>query len=70
MNRREKLIQLMDKIDESYGIGLEEITETTDVDEYIQRFILTFTVKYDMNDELNKLNENFGSSYMVKLNEI
>ena len=70
MNRREKLIELMSKIDNSFGIGLEEITEETDVDEYIQRFIKTFTVKYDMNDELNKLNENLGTSYMEKLNEI
>ena len=29
MTRKEKLIQLMNKIDESYGIGLEAITENT-----------------------------------------
>ena len=68
--RIQKLIELMDKIDNSFGIGLEEINSSTDVDEYISRFIETFTITYDMNDELFMLNENLGSSYMEKLNEI
>ncbi len=70
VKRIQKLIELMDKIDNSFGIGLEEITLETNVDDYISRFIETFTVTYDMNDELLMLNENLGCSYMEKLNEI
>lgn len=69
-DRIQKLIEIMERIDNSFGIGLEEITLETNVDDYISRFIETFTVIYDMNDELFMLNENLGSSYMEKLNEI
>jgi hypothetical protein len=70
MTRKEKLIQLMNKIDESYGIGLEAITENTDIDEFIKRFIHKFTINYDMSEELNMINENLGKSYVELLNEI
>lgn len=70
MTRKEKLIQLMNKIDESYGIGLEAITENTDIDEFIKRFIHKFTIDYDMSEELNTINENLGKSYVELLNEI
>lgn len=70
MNRLEKLKDLMFKIDNSFGIGLEQITEKTDIDEYIARFIETFTIEYDMKEELCTLNENIGTSYMEKLNAI
>lgn len=70
MTRKEKLIQLMNKIDESYGIGLEAITENTDIDEFIKRFIHKFTIDYDMSEELNMINENLDKSYVELLNEI
>lgn len=70
MTRKEKLIQLMNKIDESYGIGLEAITENTDIDEFIKRFIHKFTINYDMSEELNMINENLDKSYVELLNEI
>lgn len=70
MTRIQKLQQLMDLIDEAFGIGLEEITENTDVDDYIKRFIQTFTVEFDMNAELCEINESIGTSYVEKLNEI
>ena len=70
MTRKEKLIQLMNKIDESYGICLEAITENTDIDEFIKRFIHKFTINYDMSEELNMINENLGKSYVELLNEI
>ena len=68
--RTQELQELMNIIDNSFGIGLEEITETTDVDDYIKRFIETFTIEFDMNDELCELNECIGVSYMEKLNGI
>ncbi len=70
MTRIQKLQQLMDLIDEAFGIGLEEITENADVDDYIKRFIQTFTVEFDMNAELCEINESIGTSYVEKLNEI
>ena len=70
MCRIDKLKELMDCIDNSLGIGLEEITENTDVYEYIQRFVKTFTVEFDMLEELCSLNESDGLSYLEKLNEI
>ena len=69
-DRIRKLIEIMEQIDNSFGIGLEEITLETDVNDYILRFIETFTVTYDFNDELFSLNERLGSSYMEKINEI
>lgn len=68
--RTQELQELMDIIDNSFGIGLEEITENTDVDDYIKRFIETFTIEFDMNGELCELNESIGTSYMEKLNAI
>ena len=70
MNRIDKLKEIMDCIDNSFGIGLEEITENTDIDEYIQRFVKTFTVDFDMLEELCTMNESDGLSYLEKLNEI
>lgn len=70
MSRIEKLKELMERIDNSFGIGLEEITENTDVDDYIQRFTKMFTVDFDMNAELCELNESIAYTYMEKLNGI
>lgn len=70
MTRVDKLKEIMDCIDNSFGIGLEEITENTDVDEYIQRFVKTFTIEFDMLEELCSMNESGGLSYLEKLNEI
>lgn len=69
MSRVDKLKEIMDCIDNSFGIGLEEITENTDIDEYIQRFVKTFTVDFDMLEELCTMNESDGLSYLEKLNE-
>jgi hypothetical protein len=68
--RTQELQELMHIIDNSLGIGLEEITENTDIDDYIERFIETFTIEFDMNDELRNLNESIGTSYIEKLNAI
>lgn len=68
--RNQELQELMYIIDNSFGIGLEEITETTDVDDYIKRFTKMFTVDFDMIEELCELNESIGVSYMEKLNGI
>lgn len=69
-NRLDKLIQLLDKIDEEIGIGpSEEIIDETKVDVYISNFINEFK-RYKVFDMLYSLNENTNKSLLEELNEI
>ncbi len=69
-NRLDKLIQLLDKIDEEIGIGpSEEIIDETKVDVYISNFINEFK-QYKVFDMLYSLNENTNKSLLEELNEI
>ena len=69
-NRLDKLIQLLDKIDEEIGIGpSEEIIEETKVDVYINNLINKFK-QYKVFDMLCSLNENTNKSLLEELNEI
>ena len=68
--RQRKLEQIINEIDDNYGIGHGYIDENTDVDKFIEDFKNELLVEHNFSNILNNINENFGKSYMEILNEI
>lgn len=76
-NKQLELIKLMNDIDDDLGIGLGiQITEKTDVKEYIEMFLKEFTIDNDFTDLLsipdefiNESNIKCSKSFLEKLNE-
>lgn len=68
--RQLKLADIINEIDDNYGIGNGYVDENTDVDKFIEDFIYKFTIEHDLNNFINSINENTNKSYMEILNEI
>lgn len=66
-NKQLELIKLMNDIDDDLGIGLGiQITEKTDVKEYIEMFLKEFTIDNDFTDLLS-VKDNSNKSLLQKL---
>lgn len=68
--RQLKLAQIVNEIDDNYGIGNGYVDENTDVDKFIEDFKNELLIEHDFSNILNNINESFGKSYMEILNEI
>lgn len=68
--RQLKLADIINEIDENYGIGNGYVDENTDVDKFIEDFKNELLIEHDFSNILNNINENFGKSYMEIINEI
>lgn len=68
--RQKKLDEIVNEINDNYGIGNGFVDENTDVDLFIKEFKHKFTLKYDLSDMLSAINESNGKSYIEQLNEI
>ena len=68
--RQLKLADIINEIDDNYGIGNGYVDENTDVDKFIEDFKNELLVEHNFSNILNNINENFGKSYMEILNEI
>lgn len=68
--RQRKLEQIVNEIDDNYGIGNGYVDENTDVDKFIEDFKNELLIEHNFSNILNNINENFGKSYMEIINEI
>lgn len=64
--RQLKLEQIVNEIDDNYGIGNGYVDENTDVDKFKKELL----IEHDFSNILDNINENTGKSYLQILNEI